>query len=121
MTISTIPVNTDKLAFEFGEVKPKFGYKDGKRTDSQEVNDDGVPLYTIVVNIINEGEEEFGSARVVVPSRTEPVHKFQQPIKFDGLTCRPWSSDNGSGQSWSAISFKVDTPVSAKPINAGTK
>jgi len=67
-----------------GIVNGIFGYTDGKRDEVQAVNEDGLPLWAVLVTRQSEvwGRQVEEQAEVTFPSKEQPVTKRHAKIVF---------------------------------------
>jgi hypothetical protein len=104
--MKVIPVDCANLTLMVGGAILAATSPDG----SPRRNSAGQPLYNVPVIVVVEG----GNADTLAVRVPGPVPQIASltPIKFDGLSARPWSMDGGR----SGVSFTAERlhPVAAK-------
>lgn len=97
-------VKVDQTGFgsiRFMEAEPKMKYEDGKLTDQQDTDENGVPLFSITCAIKPTG----GRGEVItvkVPSAQPPAFEEFSKIAFANLTAYAYVAGNRSQFSFSA-------------------
>ena len=111
-----IPVTEEQIAKSMlaEDVTPIVKWEkdsDGKSKQIPVLDKDGTPQWEIQTLMIPyEGDERkhVSILRVTMSSKTKPVVKVNQPIRFVDFTVRPWSNDTAEGVSYKATGFKQD-------------
>jgi hypothetical protein len=120
-----IPVNTSSMSVAFIDAVPVDAYdreRNVRLMGQQAADADGVPLWTVNVLCVIEGEDGGETVRVKVAAGDKPSFAPLDKIEFDGLMARPWDNNGRSGVSFSASGIRsaastngrTRTPVAAE-------
>lgn len=92
-------------------VAPRLAYRDGERTDTQEVDRaTSLPLWRVTVFVMDaDSSRTPAQLAVTVPAATAPALPLLAPVVFHGLRVRTWSG----GAVFRADSVEAVTPDSA--------
>lgn len=79
--------------FVAAAVSPRLAYRDGERTDTQEVDRaTSLPLWRVTVFVMDaDSSRTPAQLSVTVPAATAPAVAALQPVQFTGLRVRTWS------------------------------
>ena len=111
-----IPVDSTRFqAIATGIVEPVTEWMetaDGKRrpSDVQATSDNGQPLWQIEIlrTVSRFGRQATETARVTVPSSTEPTITSLRPVPFQGLEVDFYGTKSGGvRESWSATGIET--------------
>lgn len=98
-----------------GKVRPVAVYAekaDGTNVrvpGAQEKSDFGVPLWAVDVMLDDDDATRVEAITVKVPATDEPVVPKFQPVRFEGLTCKPYKDRSGQ----IALSMRAESIVGA--------
>lgn len=88
--------------FRFLSAEPKMKYEDGQRTDEQETNAEGVPLFVYTILCKEEGAGKPETITVKAPSQKAPNIPEFAAVGFHRLAAFAWVSGNRANLSFSA-------------------
>ena len=120
-----IPVNTGSMSVAFIDAVPVDAYdreRNVRLMGQQAADADGVPLWTVNVLCVIEGEDGGETVRVKVAAGDKPSFAPLDRVEFDELMARPWENNGRSGVSFSASGIRsaggtngrTRTPVAAE-------
>lgn len=98
-------VKIDPTAYtywRFVSAEPKMKFEDGLRTDEQETNAAGVPMYVYTLLVKEDETTKPETVTVKAPSAKPPTIPEFSPVGFVNLTAFAWVSGNRANLSFSA-------------------
>lgn len=122
-----IPVNTASMSVAFIDAVPVDAYdreRNVRLTGQQAADADGVPLWTVNVLCVIEGEDGGETVRVKVAAGEKPAFAPLDRVEFEDLMARPWENAGRSGVSFSARAIRSAGTANGKtraPIAAGVE
>lgn len=88
--------------FRFLSAEPKMKYEDGQRTNEQETNAEGVPVFVYTVLTKEKGAGKPETITVKAPSAKEPNIQEFEAIGFKNLSAFAYVAGNRANLSLSA-------------------
>lgn len=83
-----LPYDIESMNHRVLDVFPKPKYVDGKRTDEQDTNSQGIPLWSVQVKLLFEdqhGDPTNEIIRITIPGTSEPTNLKDHRIKAENL------------------------------------
>ena len=107
MSLQTMPIDTTALEFRYhGASEYKAYNRDTEKREKEQARDDdtGYPVYTVRCQVLFRELRESGLIAIRVPLAQPPGDDidFEAPVKFTGVTAKPWNMDGRDGQTWTA-------------------
>jgi hypothetical protein len=104
------PIDVSKLTFLFGKAEPVTDFK----TKLPVADDDGVPLFRVVLAVVSE-DGDIDRVTVKVPGEPRGLAP-KMPVRPEGLRVSSWSmqdKDTGAFRSGEALKANAIAPVTA--------
>ena len=107
MAIQTFAIDTSLYEFRYhgaSEYKAYNRETEKRNTEQARDEDTGYPIYSVRCQVLFRELRESGIITIRVPLTEPPGDdvEFEAPVKFSGVTAKPWNMDGRDGQTWTA-------------------
>ncbi len=132
MAIQTFAIDTSVYEFRYHGASEYRAYnRDTEKREKEQARDEdtGYPIYSVRCQVLFRELRESGIITIRVPLAEPPGDgvEFEAPVKFSGVTAKPWNMDGRDGQTWTAQTMafagsrQSATPATSGPEPAKTK